>query len=436
MIPLRPVAGLRSRTGLVLAAACGVPLPAAAEAPAPAPARRAELRVGIDDGDLRGADGAALQAAVDRVAALGGGVVRVGPGRYALRNALTLRSGVDVTGEPGKTVLAVCDSVTSPLACDGDCNERQVTLQNPEGFRVGDGVLVRDKRFGGGFCVTTATLTARVGADTFRLSAPLYLDYMMGQNASASLVFPAVGGWQARDVTVEGLTIDGNRDKTVPTDGCRSGGIYLFECAKVAIRNCAVRGYNGDGISFQVSEDVTVEDCVVEGCAAIGLHPGSGSQRPVVRRNRSSGNGGDGMFVCWRVRRGAFEKNELRDNAGSGISIGHKDSDNVFRENAIAGNAKAGIFFRNETEPMGAHRNVFEKNAILDNGRAAGEKAAGVVIQGHHYNLAFRDNTIGNAQPGGPTAIGIAAGRFAKDLVSENNRFPNVKKDVEQEEPR
>jgi hypothetical protein len=419
-------------TALLLAAA----LPAAAAEPAPPPPGRPVVRVGVDDGDLRGTDGAAIQAAVDRVAALGGGTVRVGPGRYLLRNALALRSGVDIVGEPGKTVLAVCDSVTSPLACDGDCNERQVTLASPEGFRVGDGVLVRDRRFGGGFCVTTATLTEQVDARTFRLSAPLYLDYMMDQGAAAALVFPAVGGWQVRNVRIEGLTIDGNREKTVATDGCRSGGIYLFECGAITIRNCAIRGYNGDGISFQVSEDVTVEDCAVEGCAAIGLHPGSGSQRPVVRRNRSSGNGGDGMFVCWRVRHGLFERNELRDNAGSGISIGHKDSDNRFAENAITSNAKAGVFFRNETEPMGAHRNVFERNTILDNGRADGAKAAGVAIRGHHHGVVFRDNTIGNAQPGGPTAVGLAIGPHAKDFVSENNRFTNLAKGLEQEDSR
>jgi len=413
-----------------LLAAAALPSLAAAEAP---PAVRPVLRVGVDDGDLRGADGTALQAAVDRVAALGGGTVRIGPGRYRLRNALTLRSGVDVVGEPGRTVLAVCDSVTSPLACDGDCNERQITLQDPSGFRVGDGVLVRDTRYGGGFCVTTATLTEQVGTGTFRLSAPLYLDYLMDQRASASLVFPAVGGWRARDVTVEGLTIDGNREKTVATDGCRSSGIYLFECGRVTIRDCVVRGYNGDGIGFQVSDDVTVEGCRVEGCAAIGLHPGSGSQRPVVRGNRSAGNGRDGMFVCWRVRHGLFERNELRGNAGPGLSIGHKDSDNVFRDNTIAGNAKAGILFRNETEPMGAHRNLFEKNAILDNGRADGDKAAGVVVRGCHNNVTFRDNTIGNAQAGGPTAVGLVVGPHAKDFVSERNRFTNVPKDEERE---
>jgi hypothetical protein len=32
-----------------------------------------------------------------------------------------------------------------------------------------------------------------------------------------------------------------------------------------------------------------------------------------MRRNRSIGNGQDGLYVCWRVKHGLFEKNEIRD---------------------------------------------------------------------------------------------------------------------------
>ena len=44
-----------------------------------------------------------------------------------------------------------------------------------------------------------------------------------------------------------------------------------------------MRGYNGDGISFQQSNDVTVVDCISEDNTDLGFHPGSGSQRPVLR---------------------------------------------------------------------------------------------------------------------------------------------------------
>src|SRR5262249_36767230 len=94
--------------------------------PPPREPRRVEVRVGIDEGDVKGSDNRALQTAVDYVAGLGGGTVRVGPGRYLMRNALVLRDGVSVVGVPGKTVLAACDGFKSHLATDGDCNERQI----------------------------------------------------------------------------------------------------------------------------------------------------------------------------------------------------------------------------------------------------------------------------------------------------------------------
>ena len=69
----------------------------------------ADFRVGINEGDIRGDDHRALQAAVNYVASLGGGSVLIGPGRYAMRNALALRDNVRVVGVPGKTILAACD---------------------------------------------------------------------------------------------------------------------------------------------------------------------------------------------------------------------------------------------------------------------------------------------------------------------------------------
>jgi hypothetical protein len=388
--------------------------------------------VGVNEGDFRGADNRALQAAVDYVAGLGGGTVRIGPGRYQMRNALMLRDHVRIVGVPGKTILAACDGVTSRLAVDGDCNERQVTLADPGGFRVGDGVQVRDDHYGGGFEVTTATLTARLDEHTFRISAPLYLDYLVSKKATVALAFPVVGGWGVRDARVEGLTIDGNRAHTVALNGCRGGGIFLFECDTIGLHNCMVHDYNGDGISFQVSGHVTVEDCLCENNAGLGLHPGSGSQHPTVCRNRSRGNGQDGLFVCWRVRHGRFEDNEIRDNRRAGVSIGHKDSDNLFRHNTIIGNAGPGVLFREESEPMGAHRNVFEGNRILDNGVANSgrQPAAGVLICGRHDDLVFRGNTIGMSSPGSPCAGIVVAGQ-AERLQAAENQFVNVQTAVQ-----
>jgi parallel beta-helix repeat protein len=390
------------------------------------------FRVGIDAGDIRGDDHRALQAAVDYVAGLGGGTVLIGPGRYVMRNALVLRDNVRVVGIPGKSVLAACDGFRCPLAADGDCNQRAIHVIDPSGFRVGDGVAVVDKNASNGFGVTTATLTARLDANTFRLSRPLYADYLVSRNATASLAFPVIGGWQVKNVVLEGLTVDGNRAKAQPLDGCRGGGIYLFECADVTIRNCTVRDYNGDGISFQVSSGVTVEGCLTENNAGHGLHPGSGSQKPVVRRNRSTGNGQDGLFVCWRVQHGLFEKNELTGNMRAGISIGHKDSDNRFRDNDVLRNGAAGAVFRQETEAMGAHRNVFENNRFLDNGtkNKPGATQSAIVIHGYHHDLVFRGNTIGyTTAPGAPT-VGILVSKFSQNTQAHDNKYLHVDREL------
>jgi parallel beta-helix repeat protein len=348
-----------------------------------------------------------------------------------MRNALRLRDNVHVKGVPGETVLVSCDGFATPLTADGDANERQITVEDPTRFRLGDGVAIGD-RDSGGFEVTTATIVARSGPNSFQLSAPLYLDYMVAKKAAARLAFPVIGGWNIQNSVVEGISIDGNRENAESLDGCRGGGIYLFECENVSIRNCTVRNYRGDGISFQVSKNVTVEDCLAENHEGLGIHPGSGSQQPIVRRCRSLANGGDGLFVCWRVKHGLFEENEIRGNKRAGISIGHKDTDNLFRGNNVMENAFSGVLFRNESEAMGAHRNVFENNRILDNGAIGdrGSKAA-IVIEGDHHDLVFRNNTIGNSQAGSKATTAIRTGKGAKNLAAEQNEFVNVETKID-----
>jgi parallel beta-helix repeat protein len=396
--------------------------------------QRVEVRVGIDDGDVRGSDHRAIQAAIDYAANLGGGTVRVGPGRYTLRSAVTLRDHARLIGTPGKTVFAPVEGTKSALAADGDANQRAITLADPSGFQVGDRVLIADDHYASGFDLTSAVLTAKVGKATFRLSEPLRNDYMAHRHARVELSFPAVGGWNVQDAAVEDVTIEGTRGRTAckAMDGCRHGGIFLFECADVAIRRCTVRDYNGDGISFQVSRGITVEECVCENNAGLGLHPGSGSQRPVVQRCRSVGNGGDGLFVCWRVQHGRFEDNELRGNQGVGISIGHKDSDNLFRGNRVTANHGVGLLFRSEAEAMGAHRNVFEKNVFLDNGLSAKDApAACILIRGHHHDLVFRQNTIGVTSESNRTVAGIVASKEALRLQATDNAFRGVHEAVQ-----
>jgi parallel beta-helix repeat protein len=357
---------------------------------------RPTVTVGRAEADIIGADNRALQAAVDYVAGLGGGTVEIGEGEYLMRDSLHLRSGVTVRGKTGKTVLRKAEAAVSPLGLDGDFGEQQVTVKAPEGFNPGAGIAIWDDH-SGGFHTTVARITGRRG-NTVAIDKPLGADCMVSAHAKAATVFPVVSGYDIQDALVEGLIIEGNKAANPPLNGCRGAGIYLYRGFGTKIRDCVVRGYNGDGISFQQSNDVEVINCTSEGNADLGIHPGSGSQRAVVRGCTAVGNGTDGLFLCWRVRHGIFEDNRLEGNGRFGISIGHKDSDNVLRGNRVVRNASNGVFFRNESAGMSPHRNRLERNVIENNGREPG--TAGIRVRGEPSGLVFLGNEIRDTRDG------------------------------------
>ena len=348
------------------------------------------ITVGKVNAAIIGNDNHALQAAVDYIAGFGGGTVEIAEGQYIMYDSLHLRSNVTVKGKKDKTILRKADGVICPLALDGDFGEQQFTVENPTGFQVSYGVAIWDNN-AGGFHTTVARITGRNG-NTFSIDKPLMADCMVANKAKAATVFPVVSGYDIEGAKVEGLTIDGNKDSNIHLNGCRGAGIFLYRAFGTVIEDCVVRNYNGDGISFQQSNDVTVSNCISENNNYLGIHPGSGSQRPRVQNCIARNNGTDGLFLCWRVRHGLFTDNVLEGNGQFGISIGHKDSDNILSRNVVRSNHQDGVFFRNETLGMAAHRNRLEENVIENNG--VGREAAGIHIRGYTNGLVFNNNVI------------------------------------------
>lgn len=358
------------------------------------------IRVGIDEGDIRGSDHRAIQGAVEYLAMIGGGVVEIGPGEYALSDSIHLRSGVHLRGAGEATILRMSPAHVSELYSDAGCGETVFTPKDPSGFEIGQGVTLSSRRTGGYHSIV-ATIVGRAN-DTFAINKECVSDYTVQQGGYAATVFPMISGIRVSDVTLSDLTLDGNRTHTAFLNGCRGAGIYFYGSSKVTIRDCVVHHYNGDGISYQKSDDVILERCECRHNAGSGVHPGTGSPRTVLRNCKFLQNDGSGLFVCWRVKHGIFDSCEMRGNHQSGISIGHQDTDNVFRRNVIEENVSAGIFFRQELEPMGAHRNRFEHNRILNNGKP--DDAYGVLISGETHDLTFVGNTIGDTRSEGAPA--------------------------------
>ncbi|MBL9127112.1 MAG: right-handed parallel beta-helix repeat-containing protein [Verrucomicrobiales bacterium] len=384
---------------------------------------RASISVGTpgSSATLSGTDNVALQAAVDYVAALGGGTVEIRAGTFLMRDSLHLRPHVTVRGQGDATVLRKAPAAVSPLALDGDFGEEQVTIAKADGFRVGDGIAVWDKR-AGGFHTTVGRITGRNG-NTFSVSRPLMADCMVENDAMAASVFPVVSGYDAEGARIENLTIEGSKADNIHLNGCRGAGIFLYRSHGAVISGCVVRGYNGDGISFQQSNDVQVTGCIAEDNASLGLHPGSGSQRPQVKNNIARRNGEDGLFLCWRVKEGVFSGNTLEANGRFGISIGHKDTDNLLQDNRVLANAHDGIFFRNESEGMAGHRNRIENNVIENNGTK--EPSAGIRVRGETRDLVLRNNTIRDTRSGADRrqTTGIRIEEKAGPITTEANRI-------------
>jgi parallel beta-helix repeat protein len=390
---------------------------------------RPRITVGRTDADMIGSDQRVLQAAVDYIGALGGGLVEIGEGEFLMNDSLHLRSFVTVRGQKGKTILRKCSAVSSPLALDGDYGEEQITVAKPAGFQVGYGVAVWDSG-SGGFHTTVARITGANG-NTFSIDRPLNADCMVGNKAMAATVFPVVSGYDTEGARVENLIIEGNKTSNVHLNGCRGGGIFLYRGFGTVIQDCVVRGYNGDGISFQQSNDVQLIGCVSEDNASLGLHPGSGSQRPVVRQCVARRNGEDGLFLCWRVRHGLFEENVLENNGRFGISIGHKDSDNLLVNNKVRSNEKEGVFFRDETVGMAGHRNRLENNLIEDNG------SAGIRVRGETKGLVFKNNIIRDTRPAPSQkqAVGIRIEEQAGEVVLDGNTIEGKTKIEDSRKP-
>ncbi len=375
------------------------------------------------EADVTGSDNTALQRAANMLSP--GDTLQIGPGEYLMDNALVIPvSGVTVRGVPGRTVLKKNRAVTSLIIEGGDWGEDVFIVSEPEKFRIGMGVAIKDDRNAGGYSVVTATIEDIRGDTVFTSERSVNdLNYVNG-NARLESTFPVLAGYGLSDVVLEGITADGNKDlNPFELDGCRGGAIYLFDCTNSTIRNCVARNYNGDGISWQITDRITVEACEAVGNTGLGLHPGTGSTNSVIRDCHSHNNGVVGLFLCYRVRLGVITNNVFEHNGRYGVSIGHKDSDNLFENNIIRYNGFSGVYFRKNPERVGGHRNIFRNNKIKNNGSA--EQGYGVYVEAENQGEVFENNLIAETRAGSEATqrYGIFIAKGNSSVTAEGNEM-------------
>lgn len=323
----------------------------------------------IGSGEFSGHSNAVLQRAVNAVAAAGGGVVEIPAGTYEMADALHLRSNVAIVGD-GRAVLNKLPSVSSPLANYIGYGHYEFTVAEPDKFRVGMGVCLTDRN-STGFYETVATITGQKGR-LFFIDRMLNHDYTPKSDGCAVSVFPLISGYDATNISVRGVVLDGNLAETRRLSGCRGGGVFLLGCHHVHLRGIEARHYYGDAISFQQCTDLLVEECHAHHNRGGGLHPGSGSVRYVFRKNRLVQNTGCGVFYCLRTTYSRCEDNLIEENGKEGISVGERDTNHALLNNVIRLNGGPAIGFREPTTQSGDEV-LIQSNRIEQNCQKEGE---------------------------------------------------------------
>lgn len=389
-----------------------------------------EVSVGPEKADVVGSDSRALQKAADQLAFTapeGRGTLRLLPGTYVMRDSLHIRQPMKIVGTPGKTILLKAPAFTTTLAEPMSKDAVRLTVADASGLRWKDGITIRPADVRVGWAPVVRTIIGIEG-NLLTIDRPPALERLRGPGdypagAVVQTVFPLISCREVNDVEIEGLVIDGGgADKPeLFVDGCRNGGIYFLQGKDCAVRDCEIRDVAGDGISWQLVHNMTVENVESHHNYNYGFHPGTGSLNTVIKNCRSHHNG-LGLFVCWNVRFGRFEDNVLDDNRTVGLSIGHNDCDNVFARNAIRRNAACGILVNRGDGPP-PDRNTFAENVVEDNGEGIqwGKAASRITMRG---------NVIRDTRPEGQkqqrTAVRLHPDSQEVEIAPDNRIEGNV----------
>jgi hypothetical protein len=339
------------------------------------------------------------------------------PGTYRLRNSVFLHSRVRLMGSGPDSVLVKEPSATTKLVVDGDHWDQEVTLADPKGFQVGDGVrLVSKDPYGKGTNLVQRTLVASSG-NRFKLDRRLEERFHLGGEPQIATNFALLQCTDVSDVVLENLALDGNKahNEMVDRGAFDDGTIRLDSSNRVTVRGVTVRDFYCDGIVWGISHDVVVENCHLYDGARLAIHSGSGSQRSVVRGNRVE-RSAEGIYFCWGAQHGLYEKNVFED-CGYGITLGHRDSDNLIRDNDIRRSREGGIRFRGGNKAFAPHRNRIERNRIVDSGP---DKGVAIDVNGEAEGVQLIKNELRETRSPA-SRIGILIGKEVREMRSVDN---------------
>ena len=348
------------------------------------------------------------------------GTVMTLTGTHTLRRPIELGSGDTLTGD---AYLTRGETVQKNLSQNAPEGAIRLSVANTTGYRLGDELTVLAYNGTGAEGVTVVGL----GADWIELEKPLTTSYTTDNYAAVINYFPLVRAI-GTGITIEGVTIDGNRNTnffqwqitggglihTETTNSVIRGvtvmnspatGIYMVDGRDNLITNSVVTRSYGHGILLNREIDTTVEwttmtyngdrrngdGILVNGGAGhlvqhnfarynerYGLHPaGEITRGGIWQNNDASENGSNGYHFCYNnfdilVQDNVFNNNGRSGVGGFGYGGEYGDRFNVVTNNIVGGNWKFGI------EMNGGRDNVITFNDLR------GNRLGGIRLVGNH----------------------------------------------------
>lgn len=381
------------------------------------------LTVGGPGTDIPGFTNKVINFAINALGEQGGTVI-LSTGTYEITAPVHLKSNVQLVGSGKATVLKKGKGVQTEYIIDADYGELKVTVRDPAGFEPGMKVQVTDDENNSCWNVSTAYITDIID-NTIYLDNYLIRDYRADMGGKISNACSVIEVIESENVEIRNLVVDGSKEENYLADGCNGSGIYIFKSKLVTVDDVVVRDFNGEGISWQITEQVTIKNSEITGSGNIGLHPGTGSPLTVIENNNVHNNQVDGLFICWRVHHSRVSGNRFYNNGRYGICTGHKDTDVIFQDNHIYDNGSDGIHLRGERAINAPHRNTFTGNIIENNGRL--KEGFGMSFNSPAEEVIVQDNIIRDTGPNTQKA-GLYFYKNALSVTLENNSFSGHEK--------
>lgn len=331
--------------------------------------------------------GTAIQAAIDAVAAAGGGVVRLGPGVHEVERTLRLRNGTTLEGTGREdTVLALAPGASCHILTNhgGDGRGRAIGLRHL-------GLLGR-----------ASEQPTPEGHERYPFSCGALLS-------------------DAEDVEVTDVVA---RD-------IRSTAFHFERCARVRVVDVATHGVGWSGVSTTCTDDIEIGGLVATDSGRDTMHSSIHLDGGTGALVEASIEGATGTGVMLEALSGTLQQVDVRATVTgcrfglSATSAGDWSLRHVVATGTFAGNREAGVRIANSDSVTvaGAEITGNGTHGVLLQGARGARRCvvAACTIEGNPIAVEERDASAGNLvvgnshqrPPGHAEELAIAARRLA-----------------------